>query len=79
MDVTLYSRPNCALCEEAKLMLKLVQEDIAFNFIELNIEDRDEWTEEYGLMIPVVMVEGEMIQYGQVDYFTLSKRLQKNS
>ncbi|KIL49997.1 glutaredoxin [Jeotgalibacillus soli] len=60
-------------------MLKLVQEDIAFNFIELNIEDRDEWTEEYGLMIPVVMVEGEMIQYGQVDYFTLSKRLQKNS
>lgn len=79
MDVIFYTRPVCPLCEEAKLMLQLVQEDIPFNLIERNIEEKDEWTEKYGLMIPVVEVDGEIVQYGQVDFYTISKRLQKNS
>ncbi|PPA70162.1 glutaredoxin family protein [Jeotgalibacillus proteolyticus] len=77
MKVEFYTRPNCGLCDEAKLMLSLVQEEVPFTLIEHNIEERDDWTEEYGLLIPVVKVDGEVVQYGKVDYVTLSKRLQK--
>ena len=31
MKVTFYSRPNCALCEEGLILLKLVQEDVNFD------------------------------------------------
>ena len=79
MNITFYTRPNCPLCDEAKLMITLVQEDIPFTLDERNIDERDEWTEKYGLMIPVVELDGEIVQYGQVDYVTLSKRLQKNT
>lgn len=79
MEVIFYTRPNCGLCDEAKLLLELVQEDEPFSIEERNIEERDEWTEEYGLMIPVIIVDEKIVQYGKVDYVTLSKRLQKNT
>ncbi|MEW9502102.1 glutaredoxin family protein [Jeotgalibacillus marinus] len=77
MEVVFYTRLNCSLCDEAKRILTLVQEDIPFTIDERNIDDRDDWTEKYGLMIPVVEIDGEVVQYGKVEYVTLSKRLQK--
>ncbi|QFF99961.1 glutaredoxin family protein [Psychrobacillus glaciei] len=71
MIVHFYTRPGCHLCEEARLMLKLVQEDIAFEIKEVNIEENEALHEKYMLMIPVVEFEDEIIQYGQVDYATL--------
>jgi hypothetical protein len=56
-------------------LLKLVQEDCPFEIIEKDIEESDELTEKFGLMIPVIELEGEILQYGQIDFFTLSKRL----
>lgn len=79
MKVIFYTRPNCGLCEEGMMMLKMVQEDHPFNIEERNIDDSDDWTEQYGLMIPVVELDGEVIQFGQIDYVTISKRLQKNT
>ncbi|MFF2755326.1 glutaredoxin family protein [Psychrobacillus sp. NPDC058041] len=77
MIVQFYTRPGCHLCEEARLMLKLVQEDIAFEINEVNIEEDEELHEKYMLMIPVVEFEGEIIQYGQVDYATILETLLK--
>ncbi|MEK4486950.1 glutaredoxin family protein [Psychrobacillus sp. FSL H8-0484] len=77
MIVHFYTRPGCHLCEEAKLMLKLVQEDISFEINEVNIEENDELHEKYMLMIPVVEFENEIIQYGQIDYITLLEALEK--
>ncbi|WP_421381315.1 glutaredoxin family protein [Bacillus salacetis] len=78
-QVNFYTRDQCHLCEDAKLMLKLVKEDIPFELNEIAIDKSDELTERFGLMIPVVEVGGEIVQYGQIDYFTLSKRLQEKS
>jgi len=77
MIVHFYTRPGCHLCEEAKLMLKLVQEDISFEINEVNIEEDDDLHEKYMLMIPVVEFENEIIQYGQIDYVTLLEALEK--
>ena len=73
--VRFYSRPGCSLCEEGFLTLQLVQEDIPFKIEILNIEDDDTLHEKYMFMIPVVEKDGEVIQYGQLDYVTLLEAL----
>lgn len=75
MKVYLYTRPGCHLCDDARLMLKLVQEDVSFEISEVNIEEDDDLHEKYMLMIPVVVFEDEIIQYGKVDYATLLEAL----
>lgn len=77
MIVHFYTRPGCHLCDDARLMLKLVQEDVSFEINEVNIEIDEELHEKYMLMIPVVEFENEIIQYGQVDYATLLDALLK--
>lgn len=75
MNVKFYSRPNCELCIEGLQTLKIVQEDLSFTIEQYNIEDDDGLHEKYMLMIPVVERNGEVIQYGQIDYVTLYEAL----
>ncbi|KKB38653.1 glutaredoxin family protein [Bacillus thermotolerans] len=70
-EVYFYTRPRCPLCEEAEAVLKLVREDASFQLYERNIDDKDEWMEKYGLMIPVVEIDGKVVQYGHIDYPTI--------
>ena len=69
--VQYFSRPNCSLCNEGLLTMQLVKEDVEFELQIINIEEDDALHEKYMLMIPVVMCEGEVIQYGQLDYPTI--------
>ncbi|MFC6039427.1 glutaredoxin family protein [Paenisporosarcina macmurdoensis] len=71
MKVQFYSRSNCPLCEEARLMLELVKEDIYLDVEEINIEEDDELHEKYLLRIPVIESKGQIIQEGRIDYPTL--------
>jgi len=78
-QVVFYTREKCHLCEDAMQILNLLHDDYLFEIVERDIESNDEWTQEYGLMIPVIEIDGEVVQYGQIDPFTISKRLhQKN-
>jgi glutaredoxin len=76
MHVKFYSKPHCGLCEEGYAMLKLVQEDIDFSIETINIEEDDVAHEKYMLMIPVVELEGQVVQYGRLDYVTILEALQ---
>ncbi|WP_044338277.1 glutaredoxin family protein [Rossellomorea aquimaris] len=78
-QVIFYTRTQCGLCEDAKITLKLLQDELGFAINEIDIEESDELTERFGLMIPVVELDGEILQYGQIDYFTLSKRLHEKT
>ena len=71
MKVQLYSRSNCPLCEEARLMLELVKDDIYLDIEEINIEEDDKIHEKYILRIPVIESGGVIIQEGRIDYPTL--------
>lgn len=75
MNIKYYSRPGCGLCEEGIVLLKLVQEDVPFTIEEINIETDDLLHERFMLMIPVVEKNGEIIQYGALDYVTLLEGL----
>ncbi|MBW3110932.1 glutaredoxin family protein [Bacillus sp. MCCB 382] len=77
--VIFYTRSQCGLCEDAKITLKLLQGELNFEILEKDIAESDDLTERFGLMIPVVELDGEILQYGQIDYFTLSKRLHEKT
>jgi len=71
MHVTFYTKPNCGLCEEAKLMMQLVQEDFPFTWTEIDIQTDDELHEQYMLMVPVIEKNGEVLLSGNIGYIEL--------
>lgn len=73
--VQYYSRPTCSLCDEGLFTMQLVREDVEFELEVINIENDDELHERYMLMIPVVVINDEIVQYGQIDYPTILERL----
>ncbi|CAM3181737.1 glutaredoxin family protein [Filibacter tadaridae] len=68
MHVNFYTRPGCHLCEEAKLMMKLVQEDYPLTWTDIDIETDDDSHEKYMLMIPVIEKDGIVLMYGSIGY-----------
>ncbi|MCH4828075.1 MAG: glutaredoxin family protein [Planococcus sp. (in: firmicutes)] len=73
---TLYTRANCPLCDEAKLMIQLVNEDIPFSYTEVDIESDDVLHEKYMLMIPVLEKDNEILLYGNIGYVELVEALE---
>ena len=62
-----YTKKNCPLCEEAKDLLKILQREVTFTLLEVDIYSNDKLLEQYGLMIPVVEINDQVIQYGRID------------
>lgn len=75
MLIQFYTRTNCSLCEEARLMLQLVSDDVKLQIDEINIEDDDRIHEKYMIRIPVIERDGLVIQEGRIDYLTLLEAL----
>lgn len=76
--LVLYTRNGCHLCETAKEILLELRKECHFDYEERDISLNDDWTEKYGLMIPVVEIDGKEVQYGQVEkkfiYETLTQK-----
>ncbi|MBS4219417.1 glutaredoxin family protein [Bacillus sp. FJAT-49711] len=75
MKIIFYTRNRCPLCTDAKLILQQLQKVHQFQIIERDIETNDEWTEKYGLMIPVVEINEEIVQYGMIDPITIEEKI----
>ena len=73
---TLYTRSNCPLCDEAKLMIQLVNEDFPLPYQEVDIESDEVLHEKYMLMIPVLEKDDEVLLYGNIGYVELLEALE---
>lgn len=73
--ITLYSRKKCHLCEDALEVINDLQSEYEFTLNVVDIDTDDELTELYGLTIPVVLIDGDEVQYGHVDKNVIRKRL----
>ena len=63
-QVVLYTRPGCHLCDEARAVLRQVHASVSFDLHEVDIETSDALVGEYGLRIPVVVIDGrEAFEY----------------
>ena len=54
LNVTLFTREGCHLCEQAKADLQSLQAQIPHHLVELDIEQDDKLLEQYALEIPVI-------------------------
>jgi glutaredoxin len=54
--VTLYTRPGCHLCEEAKGAMLAARCEALYTLCEINIDLDPELTRRYGWDIPVVLI-----------------------
>jgi glutaredoxin len=73
--VTLYTRPGCHLCEEARAALEAVRAELSFALVELDIDAREELQRAYFERIPVVCLDDhELFEYF-VDADVLRERL----
>ncbi|WP_170209284.1 glutaredoxin family protein [Robertmurraya kyonggiensis] len=77
--VKLYTRKGCHLCENGKSILLKLKEKWDFHYVEADIDESDELTEKYGIMIPVIEVDGEEVQFGQIDEWTIEEALSKTA
>jgi glutaredoxin len=58
-QVLLYSRPRCGLCDAARETILAVRERVPFELREVDVSGDDALELEYGIRIPVVVVDGE--------------------
>ena len=73
MIVTLYSRPGCHLCEEARESLQRVQTRAPFTLEEVDITTDDALHARYLERIPVVAADGQDLFEYEVDEESLAR------
>jgi glutaredoxin len=73
--VTLYTRPGCHLCDEARATLQKLRERTPFDLHEIDIEQDDALHRAYLERIPVVHLDGEHLFDYLVDERALTARL----
>ena len=73
--MTLYGRPGCHLCDEARAALLRVRADVPFELREIDIDGDDELFKRYLERIPVVTLNGEELFEFEVDEAALRRRL----
>ncbi|HET7349514.1 MAG TPA: glutaredoxin family protein [Marmoricola sp.] len=65
--VTLYSRPGCHLCDDAREVVQRVCADLGTDFEEVDITTSPELMDAYGEQIPVTLVDGRQHDFWRVD------------
>ena len=65
--VTLYTRPGCHLCDDARAVVASVCADLGEEWTEVSIDDDPALREEYGEEIPVTLVDGRRHDFWRVD------------
>lgn len=76
-EVVLYSRPRCGLCDEARATIMAVRERVSFGFREVDVSGEDALELEYGIRIPVVVVDGLELAEIRVDAEELERAIRR--
>jgi glutaredoxin len=73
--VTLFGRPDCHLCDEARAVLRQIRATTPFVLREVNIETDDDLLRRYLERIPVIALDGEELFDHFVDDEALRRKL----
>jgi hypothetical protein len=66
-EVLMYARPGCGLCDEAREVIMAVRARTSFEYREIDVTGDDSLELEYGIRIPVVLVDGRELFEIRVD------------
>jgi glutaredoxin len=67
LEVTLYTRPGCHLCDEAKSQIAPLLAEFGVRLREVNIDSDAELRARYNLDVPVIFLAGRKIAKHRVD------------
>lgn len=73
--ITLYTRPGCHLCEEAKALIEPLLGEFGARLREVNIDDDVELKRRYGTDIPVVFIGARKAAKHRVDPVKFRRQL----
>ncbi|MEO8690618.1 MAG: glutaredoxin family protein [Solirubrobacteraceae bacterium] len=76
--VTLYTRPGCHLCDDARAAIERVRSETPFGLVEVDIESDDALHRAYLERIPVVELDGEELFEYFVDEAMLAARVRRD-
>jgi glutaredoxin len=75
MRVTLYGKPGCHLCDDARTIVGQVCAELGVGWTEIDITTDPKLFEEYGEQIPVTFVDGRQHDFWRVDPVRLKRAL----
>ena len=67
IEVSIYSRSNCHLCEVALGVLEEIRNELDFQITKILIDGNSELEEKYGEQVPVVLINGQPHDFFRVD------------
>ena len=76
--VTIYSRKECHLCEEALSVLQNLRADLKFEINEIFIDGDEDLEKLYGEQVPVTLIDGEQHDYWRVDPVRFKSSLERH-
>lgn len=76
-DVTLYSRPGCHLCEEAKAAIAPLLREFGAVLREVNIDEDSILMERYGWDVPVIFIGAHKAAKHRVDVAQFRQQLEE--
>ena len=65
--ITLYTRPGCHLCDDARAVIEGVCAELGESFEEVDISADDELEDRFGEDVPVTFVDGRQHDFWRVD------------
>jgi glutaredoxin len=73
--VTLYGKPGCHLCDDARAVVQAVCAELGVGWTEIDITGDSELFRAYGEQIPVTLVDGRQHDFWRVDAGRLRRAL----
>jgi glutaredoxin len=77
IEVTVFSRSNCHLCEVALEVISEIRKEFQFTITKILIDGDPELEEKYGEQVPVILINNQPHDFFRVDperfRFALSK------
>jgi len=73
--ITLYTRPGCHLCEEAKALIESLLSEFGATLREVNIDEDEVLRQRYGTDIPVIFIGSRKAAKHRVDPVKFRRQL----
>ena len=73
--ITLYTRPGCHLCEEAKALIESLLSEFDATLREVNVDEDEVLRQRYGTDIPVIFIGSRKAAKHRVDPLRFRRQL----
>lgn len=79
LHINFYTKDVCSICEDAEALLSIFRHEYPYELEIRDIYSKDEWLEEYQLLIPVIEVNGRQLNCEEINYDSIEQLLKEES